>query len=132
MISRDPKLKIFESGLASQSSNEVTKHFQVIKRGLVVSGMMPVNEWPRILLVVLLAVPPMWPNGSNPVHLCVGSTCECSVSLPNELLFQESNSGLPVLGVSDFDNKNGSKGEGGCRQLYDLDDEVGNVACGVF
>jgi hypothetical protein len=37
-----------------------------------------------------------------------------------------------VLGVFDFHNKNSSESEGRCRQLHDLDDEVGNMAFGVI
>ena len=97
------------------------------------SGVMPVDEWLRILPVVfLLAVPPMWPNGSNPVHLCVRSASKGSDSLPTELSFQGSNSGLPVLGIFDFHNKNSSESDGGRRQLHDLDDEVGNMALGII
>ena len=100
---------------------------------MVVSGVMPVDEWLRIVpIVILLAVPPMWPNASNPVHLCVRSASKGSVSLPTELSFQGSNSGLPVLGISDFHNKNSSESDGGCRQLHDLDDQVGNMALGII
>jgi hypothetical protein len=88
---------------------------KVIERGLVVSGMMPIDEWLQILpVIILLAVPPVWPNGSNPVHFCVRSACEGSVSLPAKLSFQGSNSGLPMLGVFGFHNKNSSQGEGRC------------------
>jgi hypothetical protein len=69
------------------------------------------REWCDAV-VVLLAVPPMWPNGSNPVHLCVRGARKGSVSLPTELRgpeFQGSNSGLPVLGMFDFHNKNSSE-----------------------
>ena len=116
-----------------QSSDETSKHLKVIKRGMVVNGVMPVDEWLRILpVVILLAVPPMWPNGSNPVHLCVRSASKGSVSLPTELSFQGSDSGSPVLGIFDFHNKNSSESDGGCRQLHDLDDEVGNMALGII
>ena len=97
------------------------------------SGVMPVDEWLWILpVVILLAIPPMWPNDSNPVHLCVCSASKGSVSLPTELSFQGSNSRLPVLGIFDFHNKNSSESDGGCRQLHDLDDEVGNMVLGII
>ena len=76
---------------------------------------MPVNEWTQILPIVLpFTVLPMRSDRANPVQFCVSSACERSISLSIELPLKGLNSGLPVLGVFDFHNKDGSKGgEGG-------------------
>ena len=93
---------------------------------------MPIDEGPHILSVVLpLTVPPMWANSSDPVDLRVSSAGESSVSLPVELALKSRNSRFPVLGVFDFDDKNTPKGKWSCRDLHDLDDEVGNVTLGI-
>jgi hypothetical protein len=92
------------------------------------SGVMPINEGPNILsVVILLAVPPMWSNCSDPVDLRVRGAGESSVSLSIELALKSWNSILPMLGIFDFDDKDSPKGEWSCRHLHDLDDEVGNV-----
>lgn len=92
------------------------------------SGVMPINEWPHILSVVLLiAVPPMWSNGSYPVDLRVRGAGESSVCLSIELALKSGNSRLPVLGVFDFNDKDRPKGEWSRSHLHDLDDEVRNV-----
>ena len=96
------------------------------------SGMMPVNEWTQILPIVPFAILPMRPNCSNPIQFCVSSVCKCRSSLLIELLLKGWNSGLPVLRVFDFHNKDSSKGKGGHRQPPDLDDEVRNVAFWVI
>jgi len=49
-----------------------------------------------------------------------------------DLVLKALNSGLPVLGVLYFDNKDGPKGEGGHRQLHYLDDEVLDEALVVY
>jgi hypothetical protein len=49
-----------------------------------------------------------------------------------DLVLKALNSGLPVLGVLYFDNEDGSKGEGGRRQLHYLDEEVRDGEVGVF
>ena len=93
---------------------------------------MPINEGSHILsAILLLTVPPMRANSSNPVDLRVRGAGESSVSLPVELALKSRNSIFPVLGVFDFDDKNTSKGNWSCRHLHDLDDEVGNVTFGV-
>jgi hypothetical protein len=95
-------------------------------------GVMPIDEGPHILSFVLpLTVPPMWANSSDPVDLRVSGAGESSVSLPVELALKSRNSRFPVLGVFDFDDKNTPKGKWGCRDLHDLDDEVGNVTLGI-
>ena len=90
---------------------------------------MPVNDWMQILPIILpLSVPPMRSDCANPVHFRVSSACERSIRLSIELPFKGWNSGLPVLSVFYFHNKDSSKGEGGRNQLHYLDDQVGNVA----
>src|SRR6267154_3446701 len=91
--------------------------------------MMPVNEWTQILPVVLsFSVPPMRSDCANPVQFCVSSACKRSISLSIELLLKGFDSGrLPALVVFYFHDKGSSRGEGGHRQLRNLDDEVRNV-----
>ena len=87
------------------------------------------------------SIPPMRSDGANPVHFRVSSARERSVSFSIELPFKgfnsNSESGLPVLGVSYFRNEDSSEGEArhgagtgtaGTRQLVYLDDQVRNVA----
>ena len=61
----------------------------------------------------------------------VSSAWEWSISLPIELPLKGLNSGLPVLRIFNFHNKDSSKGEGARRQLHYLDDEVRNAALWV-
>lgn len=108
--------------------DKMSQGLEVVKRGLVMSGVMPINEWPHILSVVLLlAVPPMWSNGAYPVDLRVCGAGERSVSLSIELMLKSRNSGFPMLGVFDFNNEDRPKGEWSRSHLHNLDDEVGNV-----
>jgi len=63
------------------------------------SGMMPINEGPNISSVLLLAVPPMWSNCSDPVDLRVRGAGESSVRLSIEPALKSWNSILPMLGI---------------------------------
>jgi hypothetical protein len=63
------------------------------------SGMMPVNEWMRIFLIVLpFSVPPMRTDYANPVQFCVSNACERTVSLSIELPLKGFNSGRQGCG----------------------------------
>ena len=113
-----------------QSRDQVGKNSKVIKRGLVVSDMMPIDEWTQILSAVLpLSIPPMRSDCANLVQLRVSSARERSISLSIELPLKGLNTRLPVLGLWNFfyfDNKDSSKGERGRRQFHYLDN--GNMA----
>jgi hypothetical protein len=108
-----------------RSSDKTGQDLKVIKRGLIVSNVMPVNEWLRIsAIVLLLTIPPVRSDGPNPVHLCVSSAGEGGVSLPIELPFKSCNPGLPALGVLISTIRTVRKVSGGCSQLHGLNDEV--------
>src|SRR6266478_1931275 len=96
------------------------------------SGVMPIHKYPHILSVYPLAILPMWSNGSYPVDLRVRSASESSICLSLELAFKSWNSILPMLGVSDFNDKDGPKDEWSCSHLHDLDDQVGNVTLRII
>ena len=94
---------------------------------------MPVNEWTRILPIVLaFSVSPMRSDCADPVQFFVSSACERSINLLIELPFEGLNAVLPVLGIFYLHNKDSSKGEGWRRQLHHLDDEVRNVGFWVI
>jgi hypothetical protein len=78
-------------------------------------------------VVLLLTVPSMWLNCSGPVDLRVRGAGESSVTLSVELASNSWKSMLPMLGLIYLEDKDRRKGEWRCRQLHDLDDEVGNV-----
>jgi hypothetical protein len=101
---------------------------EIIKRGLVMSRMMPINEGPNISpVVLLLAVPPMWSNYSDPVDLRVRGAGESSDSLSIELTLMSRNSKLPMLGIFYFDDKDRPEDAWSRRHLHDLDNKVRNV-----
>ena len=92
------------------------------------SDVVPLNEGPHILSVVLLpTVPPMRSNCSDPVDLRDRSAGESSIRLSIELALKNRNSSLPMLGVFYFKDEDTSKGDWSCRHLHNLNDEVGNV-----
>ena len=84
---------------------------EIIKRGQVMSGVVPSNERPHVLCVVqLLAVPPMGSNGSNPVDLRVRGAGERSICYRlSRRSKAEISISHPMLGVFYFNNKNSPK-----------------------
>ena len=79
-----------------KAETRTDKNAGVIKRGLVVGGMMPINKWAQISSIDLpFAIPPMPSDCANQVHFCVRKR---GIDLSMELPFKGLNSGLaPVL-----------------------------------
>jgi hypothetical protein len=117
--------------------DQVSKNLKIIERGLVVSGIMPINERDRSLSINHpFSVPPMRSDCADPVHFCVSSAYERTITLSLDQVLKALHSelGMPVLGVPYFDDKDGSKHKGGRRQvqLHYLDDEVTDGALVVL
>lgn len=92
------------------------------------NGVMPIDEWPNILSVVLfLTIHPMWSNRTDSVDLRVCGAGKSSISLSIKLALKSWYPRPPMLVVFDFNDEDRPKGERICGHLHDLDDEVRNV-----
>ena len=91
-----------------QGGDKTGKDLEIIKRGLVVSCMVPVNEW-RLISILLLAISPMRSYGPYPVDLRMRSSSEGSVTLSIDLSLERSNPIRPVPGVLDLNDKDSAK-----------------------